>query len=240
VAEALEHIRSNQYNVLLTKHAISDDEDARSLETAMRNTHLGAVTLLFENPGTEVPAQVFRMRADEIIAKPMDLISLVKSMKNGVSGRPLRPRAAESLATVLDRETQSAIQEWYQRAQLDPELMAVQMNSEMRCAYLTQLFRDLVVRLGSARPLGGKILGSIGAAQHGVDRWNQGYTAAMMVTESRMLQVTIFHTLHKHLESIDCSVLLLGVMAIADECDSQLAQAMTSYIGHGVSQKVSP
>ena len=43
-----------------------------------------------------------------------------------------------------------------------------------------------------------------------------------------MLQITIFHTLHKHLDSIDCSALLLGVMAIADECDSQLAQAMTA------------
>jgi hypothetical protein len=29
-------------------------------------------------------------------------------------------------------------------------------------------------------------------------------------------------------------VLLLGVMAIADECDSQLAQAMTSYITQGL------
>jgi hypothetical protein len=76
----------------------------------------------------------------------------------------------------------------------------------------------------------------VGAAQHGVDRRDQGYTAAMMVTESRMLQVTIFHTLHKHLDSIDCSALLLGVMAIADECDSQLAQAMTSYIARGFSE----
>lgn len=52
----------------------------------------------------------------------------------------------------------------------------------------------------------------------------------MMVEESRILQVTIFQTLQKNLHSIDFSILLLGVMTIADEVDSQLSQAMACYI----------
>jgi hypothetical protein len=52
----------------------------------------------------------------------------------------------------------------------------------------------------------------------------------MMVEESRVLQVSIFNTLQNNLASIDFSVLLLGVMTIADEVDSQLSQAMRSYI----------
>jgi hypothetical protein len=51
-----------------------------------------------------------------------------------------------------------------------------------------------------------------------------------LVAESRMLQVSIFETLQKNLASIDFSVLLNGVMTIADEVDSQLSQAMDSYI----------
>ena len=53
----------------------------------------------------------------------------------------------------------------------------------------------------------------------------------MMVEESRMLQVSIFRTLQENLMNIDFSVLLIGVMTIADEVDSQLSQAMESYIG---------
>ena len=68
------------------------------------------------------------------------------------------------------------------------------------------------------------------AADHGRRRRRQGYTAAMMVEESRMLQVSIFQTLQNNLQKVDFSLLLLDVMAIADEVDSQLAQAMTSYI----------
>ena len=52
----------------------------------------------------------------------------------------------------------------------------------------------------------------------------------MMVEESRMLQVSIFETLQDNQEKLDASVLLVDVMAIADEVDSQLAQAMVSYL----------
>jgi hypothetical protein len=52
----------------------------------------------------------------------------------------------------------------------------------------------------------------------------------MMVEESRMLQVSIFQTLQLHVEDTEPGVLLLYVMVIADEVDSQPAQAMSSYI----------
>jgi hypothetical protein len=48
----------------------------------------------------------------------------------------------------------------------------------------------------------------------------------MIVEESRMLQVRLQNNLHQ----VDSSLLLLGVMAIADEVDSQLAQTVASYI----------
>lgn len=52
----------------------------------------------------------------------------------------------------------------------------------------------------------------------------------MLVEESWMLQVSIFQTLQNNLQKVDFSLLLVDVMVIADEVDSQLAQAMTSYI----------
>jgi hypothetical protein len=68
------------------------------------------------------------------------------------------------------------------------------------------------------------------AHDHGSLRREQGYTAAMMVEESRMLQVSIFKTLQLNLSELDSRVVLEDVMIIADEVDSQLAQAMSSYI----------
>jgi hypothetical protein len=44
-----------------------------------------------------------------------------------------------------------------------------------------------------------------------------------------MLQVSIFQALQENLADIDFSVLIVGVMTIADEIDSQLSQAMAAY-----------
>jgi len=104
------------------------------------------------------------------------------------------------------------------------------MSDAERSEHLPQLFRDLVFRLRFPLPLGTRAMVSVAASQHGVARRQQGYTAAMMVEESRMLQVSIFQMLQDNINSVDFSLLLAGVMAIADEVDSQLAQAMSSYV----------
>jgi hypothetical protein len=64
------------------------------------------------------------------------------------------------------------------------------------------------------------IVGS--AVEHGKLRFRQGYTSAMLVHESRILQVTLFGTLQNNLSHLDFSLLLPDVMKIADEVDAQL------------------
>jgi hypothetical protein len=51
----------------------------------------------------------------------------------------------------------------------------------------------------------------------------------MLIEESRILQVSIFETLQNNLSSVDFSLLLLDVMTIADEVDSQLKQTVNSF-----------
>jgi hypothetical protein len=60
-------------------------------------------------------------------------------------------------------------------------------------------------------------------------RREQGYSIPMMVEESRILQVSIFNTLQSNLKVVDFSLLLLDVMTIADEVDSQLKQTIVSF-----------
>jgi hypothetical protein len=134
------------------------------------------------------------------------------------------------VASVLERETQVTIENWYSRVENERELTLIPLSREQRCAHLPEMFRDIVARLRSPLPLGTRALTSDAANDHGSLRRDQGYTAAMIVEESRMLQVSIFNTLQLHLKDKKPSELLLDVMAIADEVDSQLAQAMTSYI----------
>jgi len=135
-----------------------------------------------------------------------------------------------NVANVLERETPATIDNWYGRVERENDLITVPLNRDQRCAHLPEMFRDIVARLRSPLPLGTRALTSDAAHDHGCLRREQGYTAAMMVEESRMLQVSIFQTLQLHVKDEKPDELLLDVMAIADEVDSQLAQAMISYI----------
>jgi hypothetical protein len=105
----------------------------------------------------------------------------------------------------------------------------VALSDEARSNHLPKVLADLVLFLRTNRPIGVTDIASYSAEKHGLLRYQQGYTAAMMVEESRMLQVSIFETLQENLPNIDFSVLLQGVMAIADEIDSQLSQAVACF-----------
>jgi hypothetical protein len=69
-------------------------------------------------------------------------------------------------------------------------------------------------------------------------RREQGYTIPMVIEESRILQVSIFQTLQRNLRTVDFSKVLLDVVTIADEVDSQLKQAIISYVAPKVIVKL--
>jgi hypothetical protein len=138
--------------------------------------------------------------------------------------RPDQP--VDSVATILEQETQATINDWFQRSMVSNLLASSPLEESLCTSHLPELFRDLVNRL--RYPLPGRARVSPAAAEHGLVRRRQGYTAAMLVEESRMLEVSIFHALDTNAHRIDFNVVLPDVMVIADEVDSQLAQAMES------------
>jgi CheY-like chemotaxis protein len=231
VTEALKLISGpDSFDVLLSDLHMPGAGDGLTVVSAMRHANPGAATLLLSAyPEMTAAAAAILQQADEILVKPVDVTSLIQVIKQRVASGPQHKRLIETVASILERATTSTIREWHSRTETEPSLMSVPMSYDQRCSHLPILFRDLVLRLRSDQPIGTKVLTPTGAAEHGANRFRQGYTAAMLVEESRMLQVSIFQTLQNNLANIDYSLLLVGVMAIADEIDFQLSQAITSY-----------
>jgi DNA-binding response OmpR family regulator len=236
VFQALKLISSETYDVLLSDLHMPGAGDGLTVVSAMRHANPRAITMLLSAfPEMDAAAQAILIQADQIMVKPMDVTAIVAAIEQRLASGSPTVRPVETVAAIVERSTEIAIQEWFELVETDDIVMAVQLSREQRCAHLPQVFRDLTARLLSSRPIGSREILSPAAAQHGVARRKQGYTAAMMVEESRMLQVTVFDTLQRNLASIDFSVVLLGVMVIADEIDSQLSQAMQAYIAESVS-----
>jgi DNA-binding response OmpR family regulator len=239
VSEALKLISSNVYDVLLSDLHMPGAGDGLTVVSAMRHANPKAVTMLLSAfPEMDAASRAILLQADQILVKPIDVTALVKAIKERLVAGPPAVRAVETVATILENRTDSTIADWFEHIQKDKKVMTVALTYEQRISHLPQLFRELVHRLRSFKVVGSPEVVSPAAAEHGLNRRRQGYTAAMLVEESRMLQISIFHTLQKNLAQIDFSIVLTEVMTIADEIDSQLSQAMTSYIAESAADAI--
>jgi hypothetical protein len=141
----------------------------------------------------------------------------------------------DSVADILERELQNLIEAWLIRVEKELDLSNVPLNHEERTGHLPHLIHDVIIRLrldaGTKAPI------SKAAADHGDLRRKQGYTVAMMVEESRLLQVSIFTTLHENVKQLEFSALLPDVVTIADEVDAQLKEQMLRFMAADAAEK---
>lgn len=140
--------------------------------------------------------------------------------------KPLVSADAETLAQILEREQGSLIHDWFTLVEKQEDLTAFPLSYEERCGHLPQLLPDVIARL--AFPV--KVSISPAASRHGDLRRRQGYSAAMLVEESRILEVCLFTTLHKNNTRLDYDHLLPDVVVIADEVEAQLKHQMLRYM----------
>src|SRR4029077_9975554 len=162
-----------------------------------------------------------------------EIVPHVEKMREQAFAKHVCTRAAnvsggavvvESVADILEREIHTVIEEWLIRVEKEPDLMSIPMIHEERTGHLPPLLHGVIARL--RQDAGTKAPISKGAADHAGSRRKQGYTVAMMVEESRLLQVSIFSTLHKSVGHLEMSLLLPDVATIADEVDAQLKEQM--------------
>jgi CheY-like chemotaxis protein len=237
VRDALRLIATEAFDVLLSDLHMPLAGDGFTLVSAMRHTHPDALTVILSGyPAVDEAMSAILSQADEIFAKPIRIGALKELIRTRLAApHTIKRLKPESVASILERETQTTIQNWLDSVEQDPELTCIPLSRIERTGHLPKLLRDLIVRLRLDSGLKAAI--SIAARDHGEMRREQGYTATMVVEESRILQVSIFSTLQRNLVGVDFSKLLLDVVTIADEVDSQLKQAMFSFVALAVPLK---
>jgi DNA-binding response OmpR family regulator len=234
VTEALKLITTESFDVLITDLHMPNPSDGFAVVTAMRNSQPNALTLLVSGyPDVKSAMEAILLQADEIIVKPFEVGKLAELVRDKLLGRKTAPRKQkERVAAILQRSATKIVEDWLARAKKSQELNSVLLTDQERTEYLPKLIDDLIVRLRRPNIPGeeGDSVCSAAAVGHGKMRQMQGYTPGMLVHDSRILQVTLFGTLQSNLSALDFSLLLPDVMTIADEVDSQLMQAMDSYM----------
>src|ERR1700730_16314788 len=161
-----------------------------------------------------------------MVKKGAEIMKPVKSAAG--SSKNAGTVTIETVADIVERELTHVIEEWLMRVEKEPDLMHIRLNHEERTGHLPHLIHDVINRLrldaGTKAPI------SKVAADHGDLQRKQGYTVAMMVEESRLLQVAIFTVLHDNVTQLEFNALLPDVVTIADEVDAQLKEQMLRFM----------
>jgi CheY-like chemotaxis protein len=240
VNEALRLISTEKFDVLLSDLHMPDAGDGFTVVSAMRHAHPNAVTLVLSGyPALQEAMAAMLLEADEVLVKPVGLAAVAEIIQKKLSNPSARrSMKKERVAEILERDAEPTIRDWMSKVERNEELSGVSLNYQERTGHLPLLLSDLIRRLRLAP--NAKLPNSTAAREHGIRRRKQGYTVAMAVEESRILQVSIFGTLQNNLRSVDFNSVLLDVMTIADEVDSQLKQAMLGFTESPAPRSASP
>jgi DNA-binding response OmpR family regulator len=229
VRRALSLVKAEQFDVLLYDLHTPDASDVFVVVSSLLHVQPNTVLLVLSRyPALQGGLSALLLKPEEILLKPVRIVAITQRIRKMLENPTLhRSVTTENVAAILERDLETTIHSWMSEVESNEELHCVELCHEDRTAHLPNLFNELISRLRS--PSETSAGPSAAAHEHGILRRKQGYTAAMVVEESRILQLNIFKTLQDNLRSVDFSKVLLDVRTIADEVDSQLKQQI---LGH--------
>ncbi|MGP0019639.1 MAG: response regulator [Candidatus Sulfotelmatobacter sp.] len=232
VTEAFKQIAAQPFDVLITDLHIPDPGDGFAVVTAMRHSQPEALTLVVSGfPDVQQSLSAILLQADEVLVKPFDIEQLADLMRKKVQDAKSSPtKARESVASILERDAPITMERWLSRVEQVGELSGLPLTADERTDHLPDIIRNIATRLRKTRVIEALAIPSPAAVAHGQLRYRQGYTAPLIVQESRILQVCIFETIQRNLATVDFGLVLPDIMLIADEVDSQLAQSIDSFL----------
>jgi CheY-like chemotaxis protein len=232
VMDALKHITSQSFDVLLSDLHMPGAADGLTVVSAMRHANPKAVTIILSaNPDMTKAADAILKQPDEIILKPAKGGAIVQVIRQRLEPPPAPPEpvAAQPVATLLERESAAIAEAWLRRMGETGGLKAVPLSVEVQAGYISDALKEIVYRLQYPQPLGSMTLFSMASLQHGARRRRQGFAAPLLVEEARALQVVLFEAIETNAARFDAAQLPATLMAIADEVNAQLLQSLSGY-----------
>lgn len=238
VSEALRLLACQSFDVLLTDLHMPGPGDGFTVISAFRHSHPNGLALLMSaDLDMGGVSTAVRSQADEFLLKPVRATSVAQRVRELLDQRAGRGRQSAApppsgdVAGVLESEAEGIARHWL--AELERpggrEGRGIRLSETERTEHLPEALRDIIFRLRYPQPVGGSTLFSMSALQHGARRRRQGAGAATLAEEARAFQLALFRTMEANRERIDPAHLPGALMAIADEVNAQLLQAIEGY-----------
>jgi len=230
VAETLEYISREAFDVLLADLNIGQPGDGFTVISAMRRTQPKAVTLILTGfPDFDTALQALRNQVDDYLTKPAEVQHLVATIREKLKGAKPKPLLeVKRVSRVLNENAGAIIEQWLEAVEADRALSRIPLDREQRIDHLPVILAELARRVDS-RHFQTDDDTREAARQHGRKRRDQGYNAHQIVAEARLLHNAISNTLQAHLLSIDLSSLISDLMQMGESLHEQVEESVRAF-----------
>lgn len=230
VAEALAYINRDSFDVLLADLNIGEKGDGFTLISAMRRVQPSAVTLILTGyPDFATALEAIRNQVDDYLTKPTNVEQLVETIKEkSKQPRRVTPIQVKRVSTILRERVDEIMDEWLKEASQTTMLSSVQLSIKERVDHMRLIIEELAKRIEA----GPNVIADNkrqGAARHGRDRYEQGYTAGRIATEGRLLHIVISRVLHKHLLAVDMSSCISDMMLMGEGLHEEFEESIRAF-----------
>ncbi|HWE85577.1 MAG TPA: response regulator [Terracidiphilus sp.] len=231
VAEALELISKQSFDVLLTDLNIGQPGDGFTIVSAMRRVQPDACTFILTGyPDIDSAIRAIRSQVDDYFAKPFNVTELLTAISSIRSGRrPSSKLLGPIKVSKLVRNRRTAIcDQWLSEVMADPELARIPLTAEERIDHVPELLDEVIGRMEDQRDVLSATAAEA-ARKHGRARYQQGYTIPQILFEARVLQRVLSATIQRELLSLDLSTLVPDAFKTGESLESAIEIAIRSY-----------
>lgn len=234
VADALQAISSQKFDILVTDLNIGEPGDGFTVVSALRRTQPDALALIITGfPAFDKALQAIREQVDDFLVKPIHPRELVEAIENTVRTRRVHVPVKSKRISEVVREGKSQIMtKWV--ASVRPVLKGTpqeKLSDDEILNHLGSMINELCRRV--EHPMKGMAESARRAAvQHGELRRRQAFDAVFLLRESTVLRQTVLSVIHHGLMVLDLSYLFVDLAVMSESLDEQLETAMAAYLAY--------
>ncbi len=228
VAEGLQKITSQKFDVLISDLNIGNPGDGLTVVSAMRRTQPEAVTMILTGyPAFETALEAIRQQVDDYIVKPANILSLVSAIESRLSSPP-GPRQfppPKRVAMVLQENIARIEELWLNEVAAKRGLAQLPLSREQRIEYLHSILGDVI---RAAQTYSGEELSAPGETSSSrIFRRNiERYTPGIMLAEFCVLRRVIAQVVQENLLAVNLSYVVPDLARVNESLDVQAEAAL--------------
>ncbi|MGC2639302.1 MAG: response regulator [Acidobacteriaceae bacterium] len=230
VAEALNLIATQPFDVLISDLNIGEAGDGFTVVSAMRRTQPEAATFILTGyPAFETALEAIRQQVDDYFVKPADVNVLVQKVHSRLnSPRKERHRIEpRRVAQILDENKDAIVARWLTTVREDAEMGTAELSDQELTDHLPGVLRE-IIRKTRLEELSPDAMSS--AEEHGKTRFRQGCAIPSLVREARILHDVTSQVVQENLLAVDISFVIRDIMAVGETIQAFLEESIRSFV----------